>query len=152
MKTFVIVTLIVVVLFAAGGFAFAKYRGVCSGPEGRSQWFAERVTQRLQLNAAQSESLEALRQLFLSKRGDALQARSEGRALLRELLSAPELDRERAQSRFLQFQEELAIHSRELIDAVADFTDRLNPQQRQTLVEWMERHQGRRFGSAFRAY
>jgi len=148
MKTFIIVTVIVVVLLAFGGFAYAKFRGGCSGPEGRSEWITSRISQRLDLNEGQKVKLEALRQSFLGLRQDFVKSRSEGRGVMAELLSEPELDRERAQVQFLEHQEALTGQSGEVIDAVAEFSDSLNPEQRETLVEWLNRPRHGRFGFA----
>ena len=146
MKTFIIV--IAVVLLAVGGFAYAKFRGGCSGPEGRSEWITSRISQRLGLNEGQKAKLEALRQTYLGVRQDFIKNRTEGRGVMAELLSEPSLDRERAQAQFHEHQQTLTGHSREVIDAIAEFSDSLNPEQRETVVEWLNRPRHGRFGFA----
>jgi len=146
MKTIVIVIVIAVVLLTAGGFAYAKFRGGCSGPEGRSEWITSRISQRLDLNEGQKAKLETLRQTFLGVRQDFIKTRSEGRGVMAKLLLEPKLDRERAQGQFHEHQEALTGHSGEVIEAVAEFSDSLNPEQRETVVEWLNRPRNGRFG------
>ena len=148
MKTIVIVIVIAVAVLAVGGFAYAKFRGGCSGPEGRADWIISRVSQRLDLNEGQKAKLEALGQTFLGVRQDFIKTRSEGRVVMAELLSEPELDRERARAQFQEHQEALTGHSGEVIDAIAEFSDSLNPEQRKTVVEWLNRPRHGRFGFA----
>lgn len=148
MKTFIIVAVIVVALLAVGGFAYAKYRGGCGGPEGRADWIISRISQRLDLNEDQKAKLEALGETLLGVRQDFIKTRSEGRGVMAELLSGPALDRERAQAQFQEHQETLTGHSGEVIEAMAEFSDSLNPEQRSVVVEWLNRPRHGRFGFA----
>lgn len=146
MKTFVIVSLILVGLLAIGGVAYAKKKGFCDGPEGRANWMVERVSEQLELDDTQRDRLEQLRDRLLSMREQFADARTQGRAAVAELLAAPTLDQDRAQALIEQKTSFVSANSAELIAAFADFSDSLNEEQRATLLEWLERKGQHGFG------
>jgi len=146
MKTFIIVALITVSLLVFGGMAFAKYRGGCSSPDGRMGWMAGRISSQLSLDAPQQERLSDLLNRFSGLRQDLRLTREQGRDEISRLISAPRLDRDQARSMLEQRQELLSQKGPEIIEAVAEFTDSLNPEQREQLVAWMNSRRHGRFG------
>lgn len=144
MKTFLIISVLVIAVLAAGGIAFAKNKGVCGGPEGRANWMMERISKRLELDELQRGKLEDLRDALLSMREKFVDARKQGREAAADLLSVPVLDRGRAQALFDERHTAISAYSQELINAFADFSDSLNAEQRSALVEWLNkpRHHG----------
>jgi len=146
MKTFIIVALITVSLLIFGGMAFAKYRGGCSGPDGRMAWMAGRISSRLSLDAPQQERLNDLLGRFSGLRQEFRLTREQGRDEISRLISAPRLDREQARFMLEQRQELLKQKGPEIIEAVADFTDSLSPEQREQLIAWINSHRHGHFG------
>lgn len=137
MKTFVIVTLIVAGLLMVG-VAVAKKQGFCDA-EGRADWMVDRISQRLELDADQQSKLEQLRDRLMVLREQFHEARSESRDTVSELLAAPTLDQDRVQALFDQRHSAMADNSGDIIAAIAEFSDSLNDEQRDTVREWMER-------------
>lgn len=147
MKTFIIVSLVLVGLLAIGGIAFAKKSGLCS-PEGRADWMVGRISEKLDLNGSQRDRLEQLRDRLLSMRERFTEARAQGREAVSELLAAPTLDQGRALELIEQKTSFVSANSTELISAFAGFSDSLNDEQRETLLEWLEQRMdhGQRHG------
>jgi len=68
-----------------------------------------------------------------------------------KMLAAPQLDRALAESMLAEKQQKFAEHGQTLINAFADFSDGLRPEQRTTLVETIKDFpfgHGPRFGQS----
>ncbi len=146
MKTFTIIALIAAALLLFGGIAAAKYRGVCSGPDGRAAWIAERIGSRLSLGETQQQQLDELLETLAGLRRDLQLSREQGRDGILRLIAEPQLDREQALTMLEQRLDLLSRRAPELIEAVADFTDSLDPTQREQLQEWIARRGHGPFG------
>lgn len=149
MKTLLIVSLIAAVLLGITGAVFAKNKGFCQGPEGKMGWMMERVGKRLDLDETQKASLGALGDKLMTIREGFVQDREQHREAIGEMLEAPQLDRALAESMFAEKQQKFAEHGQTLINAFADFSDGLRPEQRTTLVETIKDFpfgHGSRFG------
>lgn len=137
MKTFIIVLVVTVLIFAAGGVVYAKKSGICSGPDGRASWAVDRVSRKLDLNETQRLNLALLKDKLLFVRGEFASKKEEGRQQLINLLTSSELDQTEAQLFFEQYRERASHFSTEVIEAIATFTDSLTQGQRDQLINWV---------------
>lgn len=145
MLKIVLVTLIVVGLLAGFGIAWAKHKGYCSA-EGRMQHITERISHKLDLNDEQRSKLVALGEQFQALRGDWRDRRVDMRANVLDLLKNDRFDRERAQQMIEERQQSMAEHKRDMVDAFAEFSDSLDPEQRTRLAELIDHWSGHRWG------
>ena len=81
--------------------AFHKPRWCSHGPghwqsEHRAEQIVERVSERLELNEAQTTKLNRLKEQLLALREGFREDREQNRAQLMDMISAPELDQQRA--------------------------------------------------------
>jgi protein CpxP len=101
----------------------------------------DRIAQRLELNAEQRKRLDVLADKLQEQRV-ALMGAADPRAEVRSLVAGDKFDRAKAQSLVGQKTAAVQAKSPEVIAALGDFYDSLNPQQQAKVREFMER--GRR--------
>lgn len=133
LKTILISLAVFGVLLGVGA-AWAKHRGYCNHSD-RVQFITQRLTHKLDLTDEQQSGLSALADKFSELRDDAVDRKNSIRDSVIGLLSAPSLDRELAADLLEEGFKSMAERKRELIDAVAEFTDSLQPDQRAQLTE-----------------
>ena len=143
-----LITLAVLGLIAAAGFAWARHNGYCTGG-GHFGQVKARVARKLDLDEAQSRQLDDFAEALRRLRGDWVERRAGIGGEVERLMAAPTLDREQVMALFEERHRALAEHKREIVDAFADFSDSLQPEQRTRLVElisermqqrWIPRH------------
>jgi Spy/CpxP family protein refolding chaperone len=130
----ILITLAVLGVIAAAGMAWAKQSGYCS-PENRLQKITERVGRKLDLNDDQQGLLEALTKTLRDLRIERQGLRVAMKESLTELLSEPSLDRDRATALIDGRYEDMKDSKLALVDAFADFSDSLAPEQRSRLTD-----------------
>ena len=123
--------------------AFHKPRWCSHGPghwqsEHRAEEIAERVSERLELNEAQTTKLNRLKDQLLALREGFREDRERNRAQLMDMISAPELDQQRALDMVRQRVSSMEQKAPEVIAAIADFHDNLDPEQKQKVREFLE--------------
>ena len=138
MKTFLIISLIAAVLLGITGAVLAKNKGFCQGPEGKVGWMMERLGKRLDLDKTQKARLGVLENKLLAINESFVQDREQQREAISKMIAAPRLDRALAQSMLEEKQQKFAEHGLTLINAFADFSDGLRPEQRTKLVETIQ--------------
>lgn len=140
-----LITLAILGVVAAGGIAWARHNGYCPGGDYLEQ-VTGRVSRRLDLNDEQNDRLlgfaEALRRL----RGDWTERRTQWSDEIERLLAASTLDRDRATDLLAERHQTMAERKRELVDAFADFSDALQPDQRARLAELIAARMQHRWG------
>lgn len=104
----------------------------------------ERVSSKLELDAAQKQKLAVLTEKLQAQRA-ALRGSGDPRAEFRSLFAAGKLDQERARKLVDEKTAAVQAGSPEVIAAAADFFDHLNPAQQQKVRDFMDRG-GRRWG------
>lgn len=140
----ILITLAVLVVIGAAGMAWAKQSGYCS-PEKRIQKITERVGKKLDLNDDQQGRLEVFAETLRGLRGERKAHRDAVKDNVTELLSASSLDRDRAITMIDERFQGMNDSKRTLVDAFADFSDSLEPEQRSQLAELIgNRMMGRR--------
>ena len=104
----------------------------------------ERVSSKLDLNAEQKQRLTVLAEKLHAQRLALMGDTPNPRADLQALVAGERFDRARAQTLVAEKTAALTSQSPEVIAAMGDFYDSLNPAQQQKVREFMNR--GRRWG------
>ena len=127
----------------AGGLVGCGHRPGWSGAseQDRAAFRArmvERVSDKLELDAAQKQKLTTLAEKLHAQR-TALRGGGDPRAEFRALFAGPKLDQERAKKLVDDKMAAIQAGSPEVIAAAADFFDSLNPAQQQKVRDFMDR-------------
>ena len=102
----------------------------------------ERVSGKLDLDAAQKLKLNALADTLQAQRSAFIGKTTDPRAEAQAIVAGDKFDRARAQALLAEKTQALQAHSPEVITALADFYDSLNPAQQQKVRELMQRRKG----------
>lgn len=155
MKTWIRRTLLAVfgASIALGGLAACGHRhehhGSGTSLEDRAK-FREKMIQRasakLDLNADQRQRLGVLFDKLAAQR-TVLMGATDPRAQVLSLVSGDKFDRAKAQALVSEKTAAIAAGSPEVVAALGDFYDSLNPQQQAQVREYMERRGHRRWRS-----
>ena len=155
MKTWIKRTLIGLTgaVIALGGVAACGHRmhhgmGGHATPEQQAEWrgkMVERVSAKLDLNADQKAKLAVLSEKMQAQR-QALRGSADPRAEMQSLVAGAQFDRAKAQALVQQKTDALRSGSPEVIAALGDFYDSLNPAQQQKVREFMSHRGGWRRG------
>ena len=101
------------------------------GPEHRLEFVMRRLTNKLDLNAEQSEKLSLIKQQLMKRIQDEM--RQNHRAQILALLDEPVLDQQKAFALLQNQMQQVKQNAPVLIAAMAEFTDSLNNEQRAKL-------------------
>ena len=142
MKTLFVI-LIALGVVMVSGFAYARYQGLCNGPEGRADWLVKRIGNKLELDETQHQQLVHLRDRVMELRGDLRNDRPQHLEQALKLLEADRLDRDEANRLLQEKQAWVAVAGPQLIDAFGDFSDSLTEAQRTKLREMILQHRKR---------
>ena len=102
----------------------------------------ERVSSKLDLDAAQKLKLNALADTLQAQRSAFIGKTTDPHAEAQAIVAGDKFDRARAQALLAEKTQALQAHSPEVITALADFYDSLNPAQQQKVRELMQRRKG----------
>jgi len=128
----VLITLGVLAVITAAGVAWAKHSGYCS-TESRMQFVTQRIGHKLDLNDGQLERLEAFAETLRELRAERQDHRVAMKDDVAGLLSEPSLDRDRAVSLIDERFRTMDESKHAIVEAFADFSDSLAPEQRSRL-------------------
>lgn len=142
-----LITLAVLALVAAVGIAWARHNGYCARGDYLNHVSA-RVSRKLDLNDAQNQKLQGLAETLRTLRGDWSEGRVQRSEETKRLLAAPTLDRDQAAGLLTESHEAWVDRRREIVDAFADFSDALQPEQRTRLAEIISDRMQHRWGPA----
>jgi Spy/CpxP family protein refolding chaperone len=106
----------------------------------------ERVTRRLELDAAQKQRLDVLADKLVAQRAAMIGQTADPRAELEALVAGPTFDRARALSLLAEKTRVLQAATPEVIGALADFYDSLDAEQQAEVRELLDRRGGWRRG------
>ena len=132
-----------------GGLAACGHRahqgwGANATPERAAEWrgkMVDRVASKLDLNADQKVRLTKLGDVLHTQR-IAVRGQTNPKADFQSLVSGAQFDRTKAQTLVQQKTDALREGSPQVIAAMADFYDSLNPAQQQKVRDFMERRRG----------
>ena len=102
-------------------------------PEERGEWMVQKVTSELELDAAQQAKLATVKDEFLDMRTDLRSEREQTRADVLVMMQQPVLDRNKANAIVAQYVNKVDARAPQIIDAIGDFYDSLNDEQRAEL-------------------
>ena len=105
-------------------------------------WALERATRTLDLNDDQQQRLAVLADKLQAQRTALMGATPDPRAQIKALVATDKFDRAGAQTLITEKTPNLQTKSPELIAALAEFYDSLNPAQQQKVRDLMERRHG----------
>lgn len=125
-------------LLLVAGVAACNHGMHCGSAEERGEWMVQKVSDELELDQMQHARLEAVKDEFLSMRQSIRSDREQTRTDVLAMLQQPKLDRDRANAIVSQYIETINSRSPLIIDAVANFYDSLNDEQRAELTEFIE--------------
>ncbi|MEI8030181.1 MAG: Spy/CpxP family protein refolding chaperone [Comamonadaceae bacterium] len=130
----------------AGGLAACGQRHHQFGANMSVEQYAEvrdkmvdRAASKLDLNADQKKLLSVLGDKFYAQRTALLGQAKDPRAEVKALVAGDKFDKTRAQSLVTEKTTVLQTMSPEVIAALADFYDNLNPAQQQKIRDFMDR-------------
>lgn len=156
MKTWIKRSLIGVAVAAllAGGLAACGHRGAdhAHGPasaERVAEWrgkAVERVSRKLELDAEQKRKLEVLADKLVAQRAAMIGQTTDPRGEMKALVAGATFDRTRALTLAGEKTRVLQAATPEVIGALADFYDSLNPQQQAEVREFLDKRGGWRRG------
>lgn len=144
MLKILLITLAIVAIIATG-ITWAKHNGYCRGGD-FMQHITERVSRKLDLNDEQRLKLDAFAETLRELRGNWTERRGQMGVEVEGLLAAPLLDRDRVMALLEERHQALSNRKGEVVDAFADFSDSLRPEQRTRLAELIARRMERRWG------
>jgi len=133
----------------AGGLSACGHRphefGANASPEQHAKfrsWALERATRTFDLNSDQQQRLAVLADKLQTQRAALMGSTPDPGAQIKALLATDKFDRAGAQTLITEKTTSLQTRSPELIAALADFYDSLNPAQQQKVRELMEGRRG----------
>lgn len=125
-----------------------RHEGEGHGPasaERVAEWrgkAVERVTRRLELDAAQKQKLEVLADKLVAQRAAIIGQSADPRAEFEALVAGPTFDRARALGLLDEKTRALQAATPEVVNALADFYDSLAPAQQAEVREFLDRRRG----------
>ena len=102
----------------------------------------ERVGSKLDLNEAQKQKLATLADKLQAQRAAFVGQAGDPRAEMQALVAGEKFDRARAQALIDEKLRAVQTGSPEVLAAMADFYDSLNPEQQQKVRDFMQRRRG----------
>jgi Spy/CpxP family protein refolding chaperone len=102
----------------------------------------DRVTKKLDLTAEQQQKLGVLADKLQAQRTAFIGQTTDPRAEVRQLVAGEKFDRARALSLLDEKTRVVQVSSPEVINALADFYDSLNPTQQSEVREMMNKRKG----------
>ena len=113
-------------------------------PEQRADYYTEKIAKKLDLNDEQKVKLELIKGELLAVREEMQGKREEARNSVRDLLSAPVIDQDKARALVNGHVEDISAKTPGIIAALAGFWDSLTPEQQTKVREKLEKHFERR--------
>lgn len=121
-------------------YAFGKHDHWKMSPQEKVEFVTERVTEKLNLDAQQQQSFVDLAEMVTEIMVDVKAAKTENIAELQRLLNEPSFDQARALEMVQQKTRMINDKAPTVIASLGRFLDTLNPEQKQELQSFMERH------------
>lgn len=132
-------------LSACGHHGHGPFGGGPVSAEQAAEWrgkMVDRVAGKLALDAAQKAKLTVLADKLAAQRQALAPAGQDPRADLKALVAGEKFDRARAQALIDEKLRAVQTGSPEVLTAMADFYDSLNPEQQQKVRDFMQRRRG----------
>lgn len=141
-----IVTAVLLIVGSSGAvYAFSKHGDWGMTPEEKAEFVTERVSKKLELDAAQRQNFSELASLVTGIVAEARAGKREQFAELSEMLEQPSFDQARALELVRQKTEMINEKAPQVVASLGVFLDSLNATQKQQVLEFIEhrhRHHG----------
>lgn len=112
-------------------------------PAKKVEWVKEEIDDHLDLNDNQKQELDTLANQLLTLHMERKESRKTRHEEIRNLIAAPSLDQSRIQQLVQEHTDYINTNSGEVIAAIASFTDTLSQQQREAVLEKIDRWRSR---------
>ena len=140
-KSTKIIGLAILVLGATSGvFAYSAHHAWNMSPEDKAEYVTEKITEKLELNAMQRDSLQALSVNLIQIMSDVRSDRQARMETLQQFLSEPTLDQARVLQMVQQKTEMINQKAPEVVASLAGFLDSLDSEQKNQLREHFANH------------
>lgn len=139
------VAIVSVVLFVGAG-TLAACSHHYKTPEERASWMVDKISDKLDLNDKQKAKLEVVKTEMLKLRKQFDGDRTKTHKQMQEIVSKSTLDRDALLNMINTRTQAVSSNAPQIVAAIGDFYDSLNPQQqaqiREKMKEGMEHHHG----------
>jgi len=139
-STKIISAIVLTIGVAGGAAAYGKY----GNSEKRADFMVSYISDELELDATQSQALEVLKDQLVSARHSVKEEAEPMKAKAFELLNAETFDRAQALEMITTKTSAVNEQAPEIVNALGDFLDTLNSQQKEEITEFMREHRGHR--------
>jgi Spy/CpxP family protein refolding chaperone len=141
-RTNKIITAIALTIAVAGGTtAYAKHQ--FGSPEKRADKIAGYIAYELELDETQKQALDVLKTQMMTARQTVRGDRSEMKAEAMALINADSFDRAAALDMINSKVAMVNEQAPDMVNALGDFLDTLNAEQKGEIAEFVEEHRGR---------
>ena len=141
-STKIITAIALTVGLAGGTAAYAKHQYGDAGK--RADKMVSYISDKLELDATQQQALDVLKTQMVSARETVKADRQSMKADALALISADTFDRAAALDMVNSKVTMVNAQAPEMINALGDFLDTLNAEQKAEIAEFVEKHKGRR--------
>ncbi len=149
LKKIAIVSIVSIGLVGAGSAVVFAKGGWHKGGDCHQSYLSKKIGKKLDLNDDQSTQLENLMTEFRDFRQSMFEDKDQMRNEIAAIVSASEFDRDQALALMVGKAQDkanlIAQEAPQLVDAMADFSDSLEPEQRAELAELVEKRLGHRW-------
>ena len=139
-STKIISAIVLTIGVAGGAAAYDKY----GNSEKRADFMVSYISDELELDATQSQALEVLKDQLVSARHSVKEEAEPMKAKAFELLNAETFDRAQALEMITTKTSAVNEQAPEIVNALGDFLDTLNSQQKEEITEFLAEHRGHR--------
>ncbi len=134
------IVLILISILAIGGLILGGCAHRYKDPEKRAEYFSNKISKKLELNAEQKTKLDAVTREFLAARKEMKSKKEKSRETLRNVLNQPRFDQDKVMSVYKDHVNDMNSHAPRIVAAVGGFWDSLTPEQQAKAREKMEKH------------
>ena len=136
----------VVLTFGVAGGAIAYGKAKFSDPATRADYMVSYVSEELELDEAQDQALNFLKEQVLAARSEMKEQAPEMRDQVRELVAAESFDQAKALDILTSKTSAINANAPVVLQSLGNFLDSLNAEQKAEISEFMDHKKGGRFG------
>lgn len=112
-------------------------------PEEKAEWITDRVASKLELDETQKGKLVALKDEIMKARKDLQADRESSFDEVRTMVKSDVMNKDSIKALFDQKHQKMEQHADPVLDKLIDFHASLTVEQKQQIVEFMDKHQER---------
>lgn len=134
------IILVLISILAIGGLILSGCVHRYKDPEKRAEYFSNKISKKLALNADQKTKLDTVTREFMTARKEMKGKKEDTRKIMRDLLNQPKLDQDKIMSVYKDHVSDMNTHAPRIVTALGGFWDSLTPEQQIKAREKMEKH------------